>query len=142
MIQLNFTLVIQLINFLVLLFVLNELLFKPILAKMREREARINQDREKARELEEEVRRQEERHQEELSKARQTAAQEKNALMAEAKKKESDILDKARGEAGRIMEDMKSSIQAQSAEVRKTLREDLAPLARSISEKILGRTVS
>jgi F0F1-type ATP synthase membrane subunit b/b' len=62
--------------------------------------------------------------------------------MAEAKKKESDILDKARGEAGGIMEDMKSSIQAQSAEVRKTLREDLAPLARSISEKILGRSVS
>ena len=142
MIQLNFTLVIQLINFLVLLFVLNELLYKPILAKMREREGQINQDREKARELEEEVHRQEQRHQEELSKARQTAAQEKNALMAEAKKKESEILDKARGEAARIMEEMKTSIQTQSAEVRKTLREDLTPLARSISEKILGRSLS
>ncbi len=41
MIQVNFTLFIQLINFLVLLFLLNALLYQPVMAKMREREAQI-----------------------------------------------------------------------------------------------------
>ncbi|MBI5249002.1 MAG: ATP synthase F0 subunit B [Desulfomonile tiedjei] len=141
MIQLNFTLFIQLINFLALLFILNAILYKPILAKMREREAQIRKDREKALELEENVRLQENQHQEALAKARQTAAQEKAALIAEAKKKESAILDKARTEASRIVDDMKAAIQAEASEVRKTLKAQMTPLAESITEKILGRAV-
>ena len=88
MIQLNITLFIQVINFLVLLVLLDILLYKPVMAKIREREAQIRKDQEKATELEQKVLDQENRHQQELAKARQTAAQEKVALLAEAKKKE------------------------------------------------------
>jgi F-type H+-transporting ATPase subunit b len=140
-IQLNFTLFIQLINFLLLLAILNAILYKPIIAKLRERDAAIKKDREKAEELEQEVLDQENQHQEALSKARQTAAQEKNALMAEAKQKEAEIFDKARLEASTIVDQMKATIQGESEEVRKTLREQMTPLARSISEKILGRAI-
>jgi F-type H+-transporting ATPase subunit b len=140
-IQLNFTLFIQLINFLALLFILNAILYKPIMAKMREREAQIKKDREKALELEENVRLQEGQHQEALTKARQTAAQEKAALIAEAKKEENAILEKARAEASRIVDDMKAAIQTEANEVRKTLKAQMTPLAESITEKILGRAV-
>jgi F-type H+-transporting ATPase subunit b len=140
-IQLNFTLFIQLINFLALLFILNAILYKPIMAKMREREAQIRKDREKALELEENVRLQESQHQEALTKARQTAAQEKAALIAEAKKEENAILEKARAEASRIVDDMKAAIQTEANEVRKTLKAQMTPLAESITEKILGRAV-
>ena len=142
MIQVNFTLFIQLINFLVLLFILNVLLYQPIMAKMREREAQIKKDQEKAAELDQRVQDQENRHQEELAKAKQTAAQEKNVLLAEAKQKEAAILDKARAEAARIVDDMKSAIQADADQVRQTLKTEMTPLADSISEKILGRPVS
>ena len=141
MIQLNFTLFIQIVNFLVLLLILNAILFKPVMAKMREREARIKNDRERAKESEEKVLDQEKRHQEELSKARQTAGQEKNVLLAEAKKVEADVLEKARSQAAQIVDQMKTSIQAEAAEVRKILKEEMTPLARSISEKILGRSI-
>lgn len=141
MIQLNFTLFIQLINFLALLFILNAILYKPILAKMREREAQIRKDREKALELEGNVRLQENQHQEALTKARQTAAQEKAELIADAKKKESAVLEKARAEASRIVDDMKAAIQAEATEVRKTLKAQMTPLAESITAKILGRAV-
>ncbi|MFH0823492.1 MAG: hypothetical protein V2B18_12130, partial [Pseudomonadota bacterium] len=96
MISVNFTLVIQVINFIVLLLVLNAILYKPVLAKIRERENRIKEGREKAAELERQVQDHEARHAAELGKAKQTAAQEKAALLAEAKKKEADVLDKAR----------------------------------------------
>ncbi len=142
MIQINITLIIQIINFLVLLLLLNALLYKPVIAKIREREAWIRNDREKAAELDGQVQEQEERHQQELAMVRQTGAQEKNALTAETKKKEAEILDKARAEAARIVEDMKASIRVEAEEVRKALTAQMTPLVQSISEKILGRPVS
>lgn len=141
MIQLNFTVLIQLINFLALLFILNAILYKPVMTKMREREAQIRKDKEKALELQENVQLQENQHQEALAKARQTAAQEKAALMAEAKKSESAILEKARTEASHIVDDMKAAIQVEANEVRKTLKAQMTPLAESITEKILGRAI-
>jgi F-type H+-transporting ATPase subunit b len=140
-IQVNFTLFIQIINFLVLLYLLNELLYKPVLAKLRERDAVIKKDQEKAAELDQRVQDQEKRHQDELAKAKQIAAQEKAALMGEAKKKEADVLERARTEAGRIVDEMKSAIQAESSKVRKTLEAEMTPLAQSMTEKILGRPV-
>ncbi len=141
MIQLNFTLLVQLVNFLVLLFLLNTILYKPVMAKLREREARIRGDREKAEQLARSVEEQEKRHQEELAKARQAAGKDKVALLAEAKGKESDILKKARSDAGAIIEEMKVTIQQQVGEARSALKTQMTPLARSIAEKILGRSV-
>jgi len=141
-IQINVTVIIQIINFLILLFILNALLYKPVIAKIREREARIRKDREKTAELDGQVQQHEIRHQQELAAARQSGTQEKNALLAEAKKKEAQILDKARVEAARIVDEMKASIRVEAEEVRKALKAEMTPLARSISEKILGRPVS
>jgi len=140
-INVNFTLFIQLINFLILLLLLNSLLYKPVLAKIREREAKIKADRDKASQLDAEVLEQEKKHQEALIEARQVAGKEKAELLAEAKKSEADILEKARIEAARIVDDMKSSIQAESEKARAALKGEMAPLAQSISEKILGRAI-
>ncbi|MGO8878115.1 MAG: hypothetical protein ACLPVO_13490 [Desulfomonilaceae bacterium] len=141
MINVNFTLFIQLINFLILLLLLNSLLYKPVLAKIRERESKIKADRDKASQLDAEVLEQEKKHQEALIEARQVAGKEKAELLAEAKKSEADILEKARIEAARIVDDMKSSIQAESEKARAALKGEMAPLAQSISEKILGRAI-
>ncbi|MEW6350001.1 MAG: ATP synthase F0 subunit B [Thermodesulfobacteriota bacterium] len=141
MIQLNFTLFIQLANFLILLVILNAILYKPILAKIREREALIKGNRDKAAGLEQQVSDQQKRHQEELAKARQIAADEKKTLMADAKKKEVDALSAARAEATKIVEDMKAAIRDQAEEARKTLKAEMAPLAQSITEKLLGRSI-
>lgn len=141
MINVNFTLFIQLINFLILLLLLNSLLYKPVLAKIRERDAKIKADRDKASQLDSEVLEQEKKHQEALIEARQVAGKEKAELLAAAKKSEADILEKARIEAARIMDDMKSSIQAESEKARAALKGEMAPLAQSISEKILGRAI-
>jgi len=141
-INLNVTLFIQLINFLALLFILNAILYKPVIAKIREREARIKQDQEQALELEQKVLAQENQHQQELAIARQTAAQEKGDLMAGAKKAEAQVLATARAEAAKIVDSMKASIQADAAEARKTLRDQMTPLAANIAEKILGRKVA
>ena len=58
------------------------------------------------------------------------------------KKKEADILEKARAEASLIVDQMKASIQVEAEEVRKTLKAQMTPLAQSITEKVLGRAIS
>ncbi len=141
MIQINITLLIQIINFLILLFLLNAILYKPVMAKIRERESRIREDRSKASDLEGQVQAQEERHQQEMTAARQQGAQEKSLLLAESKKKEAAVLEKARHEAAVILDEMKASIRAESEQARKTLAAEMTPLAQSIFQKILGRPV-
>ena len=141
MININVSLFVQLVNFILLLIILHFILYKPILERIRQRQAALDADRQKAQDLEEKVVQEEKRHQEEMANARQIAAQDKTGLVAEAKQKESDILGKARAEANRIVEDMRSTIQSEAEQVRKTLRDQMTPLAQSIAEKILGRAV-
>jgi F-type H+-transporting ATPase subunit b len=141
-INVNVTLLIQVINFIVLLLILNAILYKPILGKLREREGQIASDREKADALDKEVVSQEARHQTELAEARKKAAAQKNELVAEAKAKEAEILADARKEAAGIVEDMKNMISKEAEEARSKLREQMTPLAQSVAEKILGRSVS
>ncbi len=140
--SLNITVLIQLINFLALLFILNEILFKPILAKLREREAVIRADQEQALALEREVLEQENQHQMELTKARQTAAQDKNDLLLQAKSNEAQILDRARAEAAKIVDDMKRGIEGEANQAKEALQAQMSPLAHSIAQKLLGRPVS
>lgn len=142
MININVTLFVQVINFIVLLLILNAILYKPILSKLREREGQIAGDREKADALDREVASQEAKHQAELANARKKASAEKNDLIAQAKAKEADILGEARKEAAGIVDNMKDQINKEAEEARKKLREDMTPLAQSIAEKILGRAVS
>ncbi len=142
MININVTLLVQVINFIVLLLILNAILYKPILSKLREREGQIAADREKADALDREVVSQEAKHQAELANARKMASAEKNDLIAQAKAKEADILGEARKEAAGIVDNMKDQINKEAEEARKKLREDMTPLAQSIAQKILGRAVS
>ncbi|MGI6386387.1 MAG: ATP synthase F0 subunit B [Desulfomonilia bacterium] len=51
MIELNWTFFVQIFNFLLLMFILNKILYKPILKVLDEREARIAGGQEKAKEL-------------------------------------------------------------------------------------------
>ncbi len=141
MINVNVSLFVQLVNFLLLLFILNSILYKPILNSIRQRQGQIQGDRSKAKELEKQIEAEENRHQEELAKARQAAGQEKVGLLAEAKKTEGDILDEARTEAARMVEGMRTSIAGEAEQVRKTLKDQMTPLAQSLAGKLLGRSV-
>ena len=80
MIQINITLIIQIMNFLVFMLLLNALLYKPVVAKIREREARIRKDREKAAELDQQVQEQEKRHQETASDCKAARRRGKKCL--------------------------------------------------------------
>ena len=56
MIELNWTILIQMVNFLILIFVLNKILYKPVLKVLEERDEKIYGGQQKIKDLEEETR--------------------------------------------------------------------------------------
>jgi len=129
----------QLINFLVLLFVLKKFALKPFLRTLRERKQKIEEGLEKSKLAEEKVREIREMREDVMAKANQKAMEvyEKSKKRGEEKVRESIIL----GEKERIAmlenarkETLREIDKIKDAENKKTIEAAL-----SLAEKILGQ---
>lgn len=140
-ISLDTSLVIQLINFLLLILALNYLLYRPIrkiLAERRELMGRLkakaakakgeleNGDAEKARLNAESIRQ---------------AIHQKNEITAKAAGEEKTILAEAQAQAARQVNDSRAKLQQAASAARAALAQDVQIIAKSMAEKILGRTI-
>ena len=141
MLEVNGTLFIQIANFLILIFLINILLFKPIrnmLAKrnteMTSLEKGVEEFRSRADQRQKEI-------EESILKARKDAFLEREKLKAEGSEKERGIIQEAMAQAedkiGSARRDMEAAVQG----VRKSLEADLMVFSKQLSEKILGRAV-
>ncbi len=119
MININSTLFMQMGAFLVLLFLLNIILYKPLLAKIRERFATIDELNEKARRYQEEAQKNEEEYKTKILEAEQTAKQNYASKIAAAlKEKEEKIAEenrKAMDEIRKIEEQLNKNIEMELA---------------------------
>ncbi len=119
MININSTLFMQMGAFLVLLFLLNIILYKPLLAKIRERFATIEELNEKARRYQEEAQKNEEEYKTKILEAEQTAKQNYASKIAAAlKEKEEKIAEenrKAMDEIRKIEEQLNKNIEMELA---------------------------
>jgi len=138
-IQLDYTLLIQMGNFLVLLWLLNKFLYKPILGVLDERRRRMEASERSVRELQERTSIQWEQYQAELQKAKSAAAAEKEKLKAEGTEAERKLLEQARLEASRSVEESRKTLEEQLQQARQALRAQADSLGLEMAEKILGR---
>ena len=141
MLEFNFTFFVQLINFLVLVAILNWLLVRPAMKIINERRNRVEGSNEETRLLLEEVEKNTAEYQQRLSEARILANSEKEKLRQEGSQQEAEIVRKAREEARIMLEEMKSSIERESLDAKNTMRNEIEALSRDIAEKVLGRGV-
>ena len=141
MLEFNFTFFVQLINFLVLVAMLNWLLVRPAMKIINERRNRVEGSNEETRLLLEEVEKNTAEYQQRLSEARILANSEKEKLRQEGSQQEAEIVRKAREEARIMLEEMKSSIERESLDAKNTMRNEIEALSRDIAEKVLGRGV-
>ena len=141
MLEFNFTFFVQLINFLVLVAILNWLLVRPAMKIINERRNRVEGSNEETRLLLEEVEKNTAEYQQRLSEARILANSEKEKLRQEGSQQEAEIVRKAREEARIMLEKMKSSIERESLDAKNTMRNEIEALSRDIAEKVLGRGV-
>lgn len=142
MITIDIVLLFQLLNVLLLLFLLNKLLYKPIRSIMRQREDELAAAREKTLATEREVQEQIARYEHKLRAVRSEAVDERNRLLQDAREQESLLHGAARREAAEHLAQVQSAIQVQEAEGGALLRDRAQSLSRLLCEKILGRRMS
>lgn len=141
MIKVDWTLGLQIFNFLLLLFILNTVLYRPLRALLAKRKETIEGDLGRARSLQEEIDAKMVRYQEQLQAARVKGNEEKTVLRAAASKEEAAILAAARLVATEKLQQLKVRVAAEADSARTALRSDVDALATQVATRILGRAL-
>ncbi len=141
MINLDQTLLVQMVNFIILVLVLNYLLYKPLLKIIDERKERIEGTLEEAERMMKEAERKLEEYNSRIRQARQQAQQ----IVAEGRLKASEeqkrILASVRKETEERLEKLQRELEAQKASAREVLRRQAEVLSIRIAERVLGRSI-
>jgi len=140
-INIDLAFLIQLINFLVLLAVLNVLLYKPIRKVLAERQGRIADARSKAEGVDRDVQTKMAEYEARLREMKSGAADERGTLVKEAQAEEAAILETARKEATATLSAIRSRVEKEAADAMVILREQAKLLSVDICEKVLGRSL-
>jgi F-type H+-transporting ATPase subunit b len=141
MIDINSTFWIQLVNFVVLMLVLNVILYKPILSVMEKRKQHLQGLDDEVKSLEETVDRKVADYEEKLRQARLDAMNERNEIQRMASDEGKAVTDEARQEIAKLVEGFKKKMNKEMADVRKVLKSQAEKISVEISEKVLGRSI-
>ncbi len=142
MISLNWTLILQFINFIVLLYLLNRILFQPLRAVMDKRRETIEGSHARARDLQADIDDKMNRYQQQLSEAKKLANDERAELRKLAVEEETKMIATAQSNASGRMDQIREQVGQESTRASQTLKKQSAALAQQIATKILGRSLT
>ncbi|PIE62211.1 MAG: ATPase [Desulfobacter postgatei] len=129
----------QMVNFLVLLFLLNLVLYKPIRNVLRERKAKFGTLRSDAEKAAADLEKQKEDHEKGLRQARGEGLKKKEAFIEEASAQEKEIINRINQKAQANFAQIKAQVAEETKQARKALEAEVEVYAKAIGEKILGR---
>ncbi len=141
MISVNNSLILQIVNFLFLIWVLNLILYRPIRGIIRQRKEKI-EDLEKSIAAS-----QKDAEEKQLSltlgirDARAKGIREKEMIVQAAEEEEKQILDRLARKAQADLAQIREKVARESEAARRSLEKELGTFASAIAQKILGRSV-
>ena len=141
LISLDRSLIIQVINFAILLFLLHRLLYKPLLAKMEERSGAIKKSLDEAQAARTETTRQQEENAVRLKTAYAEAVAIREQALKEAAEEQKRLVDAARAESQRMIESAKAQMDADIRKAREELRREVSDLAVGVAEKLIRKSL-
>ena len=141
LISLDRSLIIQAINFVILLFLLYRFLYKPLLAKMEERSGAIKKSLDEAQAARTEATRQQEENAARLKAAYGEAAAIRQQALKEAAEEQKRLIDAARAESQRMIESAKGQLDADVRKARDELRREVGEIAVSVAEKLIRKSL-
>ena len=127
---------------LLLTFVLNRLLFKPLLRVMEERQRAITSARELAERSAHEARRAAAEFDRKTGEARAELYRQMDEMRRTALDERAAIMDRTRAEAESEIVAASAKLQAEAEEARRRLSTDAEALGAAVAERILGRKAS
>ncbi len=131
----------QVLNFLIMVFLLSKFLYKPILKALEERKKKIQEGLEYTQKMKEEVEKSEKKRQEIISQAKEEAKKIVEDGKKAGKKLEEEIIVKAHTEAGAILGKAREEIEREKSEMEKDLRSQTVEIAQSWVEAVLGKVL-
>ncbi|MDI3472761.1 MAG: F-type H+-transporting ATPase subunit b [Thermotogaceae bacterium] len=141
MLEFNLTSVIQLLNFVILLFFLNKFLFKPFLSTLDQRKKKIEEDIRKAEKIREEAEEYKQEMEAELKNARKRAEE----IIQNAERRAEEFLnsekEKAKQEAQKIIENAKIEVENFKKTAIDELKNSAVRLAFLMATKILEKEI-
>jgi F-type H+-transporting ATPase subunit b len=140
-INLDLSFVIQLINFLVLILILNAFLYKPLRKVLADRGEQLSGAKAKAEEVDRDVQEKMAQYESRLREIKAKASEERAARIKEAHSEESALVEKSRSEAAASLASIKSRVAAEAAAARELLKVQSRELSLEICEKVLGRSL-
>lgn len=141
MVSVDFSVLVQIVNFILLVLILNVVLYKPIrgiLAKRRETIDGLNESIDAS---EENVREVEETFAAGIKEARAKGVELKDALIDEASQEEKRIVSEITSRAQEDLAVVRDKISQEVVAVRESLKTEVDDFAQAIGEKILGRAL-
>ncbi len=141
MLEVNGTLFIQIANFLLLIFIINALLFKPIRNMLARRSSEINSLEKGVEDFRSKAEQRERDIEDSTSKAKKDAFLEREKLKAEGGEMEKGILQDAMAQAEQKIGNARKELEGGWQGVRHTLEAELMAFSKQLSEKILGRAL-
>ena len=142
MINIDYTIWIQMANFLVLMFILNLLLYKPILGIIDRRKKQIQDAEEEIKRLNREVEERMAAYEEKLRLAKMEALEKKLEIIREGTEQGKSFIEAAKGEIPGMMEKFHEEIGKEISDARRILTDQSRGISIEITEKLLGRSLA
>lgn len=134
-------LIAQIINFLILLFVLYKFAYGPIVAMLEKRQKKIEKGLADADEAHKKLKESEERQKEMLRKARTEAKKIVEKSHVQAEKSKSEILAESREQSEKIISDAKAEIEREKQKTIAEIKSEIGGLAAAAAEKVIGEKI-
>jgi F-type H+-transporting ATPase subunit b len=138
----NKTVFIQIALFLISIYILNTLVFKPFLNLMDRRDKLTRGAVEEAKELEEKVVQIIDEYEAKLAEARVLAVEERNKIVHEGEKVAEGILSKTREETSGLLQEAKHKLEADTLEIKNKVKSDVDSIAKDIASRVLGKEIA
>jgi len=141
MISVDSSLFIQIANFLILIFAMNIVLYRPIRNMLAQRKEKISGLEETIDSCAQQLKESNEAYAAGIKEARNNGLKEKEKLIQAAEAQEKELIQQINEKAQAELAKIREKVAKDAEEVRKTLLQDVDKFANDIGEKILGRAI-
>ena len=141
MISINATLLVQLIHFLLLLFIMNRLMLQPLLKLIQEREAYTVNTKSEIKDIEVKIGQLKEEFIVKENDARKNAARDRTDIMNVGMGEAEGFLNTSREKVSSIRQQAEQEVEAEVSKTRPLLEGQASSLVSGIIEKIIGRRI-
>jgi F-type H+-transporting ATPase subunit b len=141
LVSLDYSLGIQIVNFLILIFILNVLLYKPILGMIDKRKKQFDESEAEILRLQDTVEQKMAAYEERLRLAKAAAVEQKNEIISQGAEDAKAIIAAVRTEIPAMMEQFHTRMEGEFAEAKRILTGRSQQLSVEIAEKVLGRSL-